>query len=49
MDWTPQKGTSTAAHLPTDAEDICKEAFFRQVYIMKWKNIHPKVSIRGMI
>jgi hypothetical protein len=44
MDWTSQKGTRATAHLPANAEDICEEAFFRQVYIMKWNNIHPKVS-----
>ena len=49
MDWTPRKGTHTAAHLPADAEDTCEEAFFRQVYIMKWNDIHPKVSIRDTI
>ena len=44
MDWTPRKGTRAAAHLPPDAEDKCEEAFFRQVYAMKWHNIPPKVS-----
>jgi hypothetical protein len=45
MDWTPRKGAHAAAHLPADAEDVCEEAFFRQVYIMKWDEVHPKVSI----
>jgi hypothetical protein len=44
MDWTPRKGTRAAAHFPEDAEDVCEEAFFRQMYIMKWNEVHPKVS-----
>ena len=44
MDWTPCKGTWAAAHLPADAKDKCEEAFFRQVYIMKWHNVPPKVG-----
>jgi hypothetical protein len=47
MDWSPRKGTRAAAHLPPNAEDKCEEAFFRQVYAMKWHNIPPKVSEAG--
>jgi len=49
MNWTPHKGTQAAAHLPADAEDRCEEAFFRQVYIMKWHNVPPKVSFANSI
>jgi hypothetical protein len=39
MDWLLCKGTQAAAHLPPDAEDKCEEAFFQQMYAMKWHNI----------
>lgn len=45
MNWTPRKGTRAAAHLPVDAEKKCEEAFFRLVYVMKWHNVPPKVSL----
>ena len=44
MDWAPRKGTRAMAHLPANTDDICEESFFRQVYIMKWHDIHPKVG-----
>ncbi|KAJ3813043.1 hypothetical protein F5876DRAFT_87306 [Lentinula aff. lateritia] len=45
MDWAPRVGTRAAAHLPTDAEDLCERAFFRLAYCMKWENIPPKLGI----
>jgi hypothetical protein len=47
MDWLSCKDTWAAAHLPSHAEDKCEEAFFRQVYAMKWHNICSKVSEAG--
>ncbi|KAF9066545.1 hypothetical protein BDP27DRAFT_1384278 [Rhodocollybia butyracea] len=45
MSWTPRVGTCTAAHLPLDAEDLCKRAFFCLAYCMKWENIPAKLII----
>ncbi|CAA7267612.1 unnamed protein product [Cyclocybe aegerita] len=33
--------TRAAAHIPTDADDVCECAFFHLVYTMKWENIPP--------
>ncbi len=43
LEWSPRKATCTAAHLPANAADLCKRAFFQIVYAMKWFNIPPEV------
>ncbi|KAJ3514067.1 hypothetical protein NLJ89_g2589 [Agrocybe chaxingu] len=45
MNWTPRMATRAAAHIPSDAPDVCERAFFRIVYAMKWENIPPKLVI----
>ncbi|KAG1758482.1 hypothetical protein EDD22DRAFT_981399 [Suillus occidentalis] len=39
------EGTRVAAKLPSDAEDKCKECFFRLVYIIKWHSVPPKLVV----
>lgn len=49
LNWSPRKGTRTAAKLPTDFEEKChEEAFFRLVYVMKWYNVLPKVYFMNL-
>ncbi|KIK74376.1 hypothetical protein PAXRUDRAFT_19942 [Paxillus rubicundulus Ve08.2h10] len=45
LNWSPRKGTRTAAKLPANADDKCTEAFFRLVYIMKWHSVPPKLVV----
>ncbi|KAF8547191.1 hypothetical protein OG21DRAFT_1527322 [Imleria badia] len=46
LNWSPRKGTCTAAKLPADVEVKCKECFFRLVYIIMWYFIPPKLIVR---
>ena len=43
LNWSPCKGTCTAAKLPANAEDKCEEAFFQLIYVIKWNDVLPKV------
>ncbi|KAF9218369.1 hypothetical protein BS17DRAFT_873587 [Gyrodon lividus] len=45
LNWTPQKGTCTAAKLPANAEEKCEESFFCLVYIIKWHHVPPELII----
>lgn len=43
LNWSPCKGTHTAAKLPTNVEDKCEEAVFWPVYVIKWNDVLPKM------
>ncbi|KAJ3718872.1 hypothetical protein C8R42DRAFT_697290 [Lentinula raphanica] len=45
MSWSPRAGTRAAAHLPSNADELCKHAFFCLVYCMEWEDIPPKLVI----
>jgi hypothetical protein len=45
MDWSLRAATRAAAHIPTDAPDLCERTFFRIVYAMKWETVPPKLVV----
>ena len=45
LNWSPQKGTRTAAKLPANADEKCEESFFCLVYIIKWHHVPPKLIV----
>ncbi|THU86610.1 hypothetical protein K435DRAFT_868108 [Dendrothele bispora CBS 962.96] len=47
LNWSPHAGTRAAAHLPTDAEDVCECSLMQIVYAMQWYNIPPKLLLNS--